>query len=106
VGCGREHKSAPAGECNAATLIQGLDDQDTALIRRLLTMLTEAETAKQRADLLARAEVRVAVVGDDPQARADLAERLGTVAASYALGSPEDQALAAQLQGLIDQLRG
>jgi tetratricopeptide (TPR) repeat protein len=94
------------GERDAARLTQGLDDQDTELIRRLLTMLTEAEAAKQRADLLARAEARVAAVGSDPQARAELAERLATVAASYASGSREDQALAAQLRAFVAQLHG
>lgn len=92
------------GERNVAKLTQDLDRGSHRLVRRLLTMLTEAEAAKRRADLLARVEARVAAVGDDPQARADLAERLAAVVASYASGSPEDQALAAQLQAFIDQL--
>ncbi|HEU4326930.1 MAG TPA: tetratricopeptide repeat protein [Roseiflexaceae bacterium] len=94
-----------SGQRERAALTAGLDDTDTALIGRVLALLEQAEKAKQRADLLARAEVAVAAAGDDPEARAVLAEKLLTVAASYASGTPEDWELAAQLQALAEQIR-
>jgi tetratricopeptide (TPR) repeat protein len=121
-----------AGQYDPTVLSRGLDDTDTALVLRVLSLLerkgrTEIRQSSairpqcpaasasrppsvqdagafRRAAALASAHAKVAAVGADPQAREDLAARFRSLADRHEQGDPPDPDLAAQLRALAARL--
>jgi hypothetical protein len=93
------------GQRDPILLTVGLDSEDTTILCRTLALVTEAEESQRRIAILTRAENAVAALGDNPQARADLVERLRTAAEAYTNGSMEEQTLARRLRELAVQVK-